>query len=293
MRPEDLIAMLTQGLDPEIAAKVTAQIQSDAVKTKLAGYKAQSEFDAIVAERQRLQAELDGDAATGKLSARATRDWYEKHSAQVIANDTAIKEFEKKHGTGTFAKLAAGEFQVPAASAETGTLTAEQVKAMVDAQIAAGVKPAVAKEDVARIVNETIQAAYAPKWSELLEGTGNIVQKHMFAGRKNPIDFKEVSKIASEKNKTLDEAYDIWDAPERQKVETAARQAEIDAAVKAERQKWDDERVKENAGRMFPAGADATPGNLTRRADSEKYDPNALARELAGVWTTAGETKVQ
>ncbi len=288
MRPEDLIAMLTQGLDPDIAAKVTAQIQSDAVKTKLAGYKAQSEFDAIITERQKLQAELDGDAAAGKLSARATKDWYEKNSAAVIANDKAIKAFEDKHGAGTFAKLAAGEFQLPAAPGtdQTAALTQEQIKAMVDAQIALGVKPAVAKEDVARIVNETIQTAYAPKWSELIEGNGNVMQKHFFAGRKTPIDFKAVAQIASTKNKTIEEAYDEWDAPERQKVEAATRQAEIDTAVKAERQKWDDERVKENATKMFPAGADASPGSLFK-APAKDFDMNQLradmAKDLAGA----------
>ncbi len=288
MRPEDLIAMLTQGLDPDIAAKVTAQIQSDVVKTKLAGYKAQSEFDAIMTDRQKLQAELDGDAAAGKLSARATREWYEKNSAAVIANDKAIKAFEDKHGTGTFAKLAAGEFTIPAAPGtdQTAALTQEQITAMVDARITAGVKPAVAKEDVARIVNETIQGTYATQWSSLLEGTGNIVQKHMFAKREKPIDFKELSKIAGEKNIPLEAAYDVWDAPERQKVEAAQRSQEIADAVKAERQKWDDERVKENATKMFPAGADASPGSLFKTAPKE-FDMNQLradmAKDLAGA----------
>lgn len=281
MRPEDLIAMLTQGLDPDIAAKVTAQIQSDAVKTKLAGYKAQSEFDAIMTERQKLQAELDGDAAAGKLSARATREWYEKNSAAVIANDKAIKAFEDKHGAGTFAKLAAGEFTIPAAPGtdQTAALTQEQITAMVDARIKAGAAPAVAEADIQRLVDDRIQKQYAPKWSELLEGTLAISQKHMFAGRKNVIDPKELSKIANEKNISLEAAYDIWDAPERQKVEAANRQAEIDAAIKAERVKWDDERVKENATKMFPAGADASPGSLFKTAPKD-FDPNELRRQM-------------
>jgi len=273
--------MLTQGLDPDIAAKVTAQIQSDAVKTKLAGYKAQSEFDAIMTERQKLQAELDGDAAAGKLSARATREWYEKNSAAVIANDKAIKAFEDKHGAGTFAKLAAGEFTIPAAPGtdQTAALTQEQITAMVDARIKAGAAPAVAEADIQRLVDDRIQKQYAPKWSELLEGTLAISQKHMFAGRKNVIDPKELSKIANEKNISLEAAYDIWDAPERQKVEAANRQAEIDAAIKAERVKWDDERVKENATKMFPAGADASPGSLFKTAPKD-FDPNELRRQM-------------
>ena len=176
MNPDDLIALLTQGLDPAVAAQVTAQIRSDGVKAKLAGYKAQAEFDTIMTDRQKLQQELDGDPTAGKLSARATREWYEKNSAAVIANDKAIKAFEEKHGAGTFAKLASGEFTVPSGDASTA-LTQDQVQALVDARIAAGVKPSVAKDDVARIVNETIQGTYAAQWSSLLEGTGNIVQK--------------------------------------------------------------------------------------------------------------------
>jgi hypothetical protein len=146
------------------------------------------------------------------------------------------------------------------------------------AQTAAGLTA----DEVQRLVDRGIQERYAPRWSELLEGTGNLVQKHMFAGRKTPIDFKTVSKLAQEKYQgNLEMAYDEWDKPEREKTEVAARESEIKRRV-------DEELQKRGASANFPAGADLTPGTLSSRtkAETEKFDKTALVRDLAQGWNT-------
>ncbi len=267
-----LTEWLTEGLDPAEAAVVKKAIERDTVKTKAAGYKAQAEFDTIIAERTALQEELEGNAAEKKVGSREYRKWYEKNAAAAIENDAKIREFDTKHGAGSFAKALAGE--LPAGPVVAGQPISEaQVQALIDSKIAAGVKPAVAEAEIQRMVDARIQGAYAPKWSELLTDTGNIVQKHMFAKRSAPIDFKKVSEIAQSKNIPLEAAYDEWDKPERDKATTAATEAEIDRRV--------NEAILKRGAAEVPAGADATPGALSAaKAPTDKFDRGALLREM-------------
>lgn len=279
MDVNELLGWLTDGLDDAEKAVVTKAVQRDAVKTKAAGLKAEAEFNKIVSERVALQQELEGDQAAGKVGTRAYRKWYEDNGNAAVENDKKIREFDAKHGAGSFAKALAGE--LPGGGQNTGAgLTEAQIQAMVDARIAAGAKPAVAEADIQRMVDSRIQGAYAPKWSELLEGTGSIVQKHMYAGRKTPIDFKKLSEIASTKNVPLEAAYDEWDKPERERIAKEDTEKEITRRV--------DEEIQKRGNRTeFPAGADATPGALSVHKDADKFDKNAFARDLASGWNTA------
>lgn len=291
MDVNEFLGWLTDGLDDNEKAVVTKAVQRDVVKAKAAGLKAQSEFDAIITERQKLQAELDGDQAAGKLGTRAYREWYEKNFPSIIANDKAIKDFETKHGTGSFAKAAAGELPTVTPPVTSGVpITEAQIQALIDARVAAGASPKMAEADIQRMVDARIQGAYAPKWSDLLTDTGTIVQKHMYAKRTNLIDFKKVSSLATEKNISIEAAYDEWDKPERDKMDAEARANEIKAAVATERTKWDEERKQQNATNMFPGGADATPSALSVHKGAEGFDKNSMIRDLARGWNSAGGT---
>ena len=142
------------------------------------------------------------------------------------------------------------------------------------------------EEEIQALVDQRIQQQYSPRWSELLMSTGSLVQRHMLAGRKNPIDFAHVSKVAAEKyNGNLDQAYDEWDKPEKDKELKAAEDARVDQRVK-------DELAKRGASANFPAAADFTPSAMSTRtkAEQDKYDPQALKNELARGWAEGSAT---
>ncbi len=285
MEISELLAWATSGLDEAEAAVVRKALEREAVKAQVSELKAKKDYDVVAAkaaEVDALQQELDAVDPQG--NPKGYRAWYKKHGDAVVAQAQSIKAFEDKHGAGTFEKFTKGEFTIPAAAAAVVpgvAMTEAQIQALVDARVAAGAKPATAEADIQRMVDSRIQTAYAPKWSELLEGTGNIVQRHMFAGRKNPIDFKKLSEIASAKNVPLEAAYDEWDKPERDKVTAAATETEITRRVNEEIQ-------KRGAATQFPAGADGTPGALSAHRGTEKFDASALRRDLAASWNSAG-----
>lgn len=244
----DLIAMVTEGLPAEEAAKVKAAIERDSVKSKVVTLKAQGEYAALVQKEQELQAALDG--GPNKPGAKAYQEWYEKNFAQVQALQVERDAYVKKHGP-----LEGGTPPNPNPATPPTTYTEADIQRMVDARI---------------------QGTYAPKWSELLTGTGSIVQRHMFAGRKAPIDFKAISDLAPKYGGNLEQAYDEWDKPERDKVQAADTEKEIERRVK-------DEVAKRSVQQQFPGGADYTPAPLSSRtkADIDKFDPAAMKRDLA------------
>jgi hypothetical protein len=138
------------------------------------------------------------------------------------------------------------------------------------------------KDDIARLVDERIQGGYADRWSNLLTGMGGVVQKHMFAGRKSPIDMKKLSELAQSNGGDLDRAYDEYDKPER---EAAAKIAQ-DKLVE---QRVNDELMKRGAHTGYPAGADMTPGILSRDRDSSKFDRAAMERDLVNTFISGEE----
>ncbi len=268
----EIIAWATEGLDATEAAVVRKAMEREAVKTKAAGLRAQAEFDTLMAERTALQEELDGNPDAKKVGSREYQKWYAKNGEVAVENDKKLRDFDEKHGAGAFAKALAGELPVVNAAAAGTPLSEVQVQALVDARLAANKPPAEA--DIQRMVDARIQGAYAPKWSELLTDTGTIVQKHMYAKRTAPIDFKKLSEIAQAKNVPLEAAYDEWDKPERDKATAAATEAEIDRRV--------NEAIQKRGATEVPAGADATPGALSaHKISGEKtFDRAALLRDM-------------
>lgn len=247
MQIDTLIAMLTEGLPADQAAIVKAAIERDATKAKVTTIKAQDEYTTLEQRSTQLQAELDG--GPDKPGAKAYQQWYNENYAKVQQLQADYAKYEAKFG-----KLDASEATPnPANPAATYT-----------------------KEDVQRMVDERIQTQYSPKWSELLTGTGSIVQKHMMAGRKVPIDFQKLSELAPKYGGNLEQAYEEWDKPEREKVETASKEAEITRRVNEELQ-------KRGTSASFPAAADFGPSSLSLRskADTEKFDPVAMKNDLA------------
>ena len=265
MEINDLITMLTDGLDPAEAAVVRKAIERDAVKAKATTLKQQSEYDAINTRLVAMQQEMDDQGQPGQAGYRAGAktyaNWYQQNYPKIQRLQEDFAKYQAKYGT-----LEAPT--TPQTPPPTGG------KQFTDAEIQA-------------LVDQRIQQQYSPRWSELLMSTGGLVQRHMLAGRKNPIDFAHVSKVAAEKyNGSLDQAYDEWDKPEKDKELKAAEDARVEQRVT-------DELAKRGASANFPPGADFTPGALSNhtKAEVDKYDPEAfkreLARDLAGMQSAA------
>ena len=263
MDVQELTNWLTDGLPADQAAIVKAAVERDAVKTKVATVKQASEYAELQTRATSLQQELDDQGTPGqsgyKPGSRAYKKWYDENYAKVqqLAADKAAYEakYGKLDGTGV-------PTHTPQSTVTGKTLTAEEVQ---------------------QLVNTQIQQNYAPKWSELLMSTGSLVQRHMLAGRKNPIDFAVVSDLAAKKyNNNLDLAYDEWDKPERDKETKVATDKEVDRRVQEELQ-------KRNATHQFPAAADFTPSALSSRpkADVDKFDAPTLKQQLAAEWSKA------
>jgi hypothetical protein len=260
---KQLESWLTEGLTDDQAAIVRSAINRDTVKSKAASLKEQSEFATIEAQRQALQFELDGDPAKNMPGSRAYRDWYAKNHAAIQANSNAIEAYDKKYGQGAFSQMISTLDSNPQSHATTTGLS---------------------KDDVLRLIQQQFYESQAPDIANVLKTTGRLVQKHMYAKRTNPIDFDALDRMMLDSNKagrpmTIEQAYDEWDKPEREKVEASNREAEIDKRVKEELQ-------KRGASTQFPSGADMTPSSLSARSksDLEKFDKNAMHRSLMDAW---------
>jgi hypothetical protein len=258
MEVNDLITMLTDGLDPAEAAVVRKAIERDSAKTRVATLKGQSEYAALEQRSTQLQQELEDQGRPGdagyRPGAKSYQQWYTENLPRIQKLQTDIAEYQKRHGA----------LDNPNPNPNTNPNTGRQY---TEAEIQA-------------MVDSRIQQQYSPRWSDILLSTGNLVQKHMLAGRKNPIDFGSLSKTAAEKyNGNLDLAYEEWDKPEREKVAKAAEESRVEQRVK-------EELAKRGASANFPAAADFTPGALSQhtKAEQEGFDPAALKRDLAKTW---------
>ena len=252
-----LIAMLTEGLDPAEAAIVRKSVERDAVKVKVTTIKDASEYQTVSDRAAQLQQELEG--GPDKPGAKAYAKWYADHYQEIVQLHQDNERLKAATGqpTGT---------PNPAVNPGTGRVyTPEEIKALV-------------REEASSV----IQGTYAPRWSELLTSAATITQKHLYAGRKTPIDMPKLSKLAAEKYAgNLEQAYEEYDAPERTIEAKASTEKEIDRRVKEELQ-------KRGASANFPAGADFTPGNMSMKpkADLEKFDRTALMQKLANTYVS-------
>lgn len=244
MTAKETVAYLVEvaGLD-EATAK--ALVENEKVQKRAADLVQKKEYEDL--ERKAAALELSYNGTKDKPGALSYQQWYEKNFQAIQDLQTQVTKYRERYGD-LEAAPPADDKKKPAAQSFTA-------------------------EDVQKIVNETIQSNYAPRWSDLLTGTGEIVQKHMFAGRKTPIDFKKLSEIAQTKGGDLNAAYDEYDRPEREAAAKAATEAEIKRRV-------DEEVQKRQTANFFPAGADATPSNtispLSRVKSEQKYDRNKV-----------------
>lgn len=254
-----LITALTEGLPAEQAAIVKAAIERDQVKTKAGGWKQESDVADLQARSQALQAELEGDAANGKLGAREYQKWYTENSPAIAKLNKDIAAYKAKHGE---LDAAPGNPNPPTPGTPAAGLSAL---------------------DIQREVDKRINEQYAPKWGSLLTGVGSVVQKHMLSGRKTEIDFKKLEELAAARGGDLMLAYDEYDRPERESTAKAATEAEIERRVKEEIQ-------KRGASSSFPGGADMTPGSLTHR-DSSNFSRSSMMNDLVKTFQS-GELPV-
>lgn len=255
---QELISMLTDGLDADQAKIVKAAIERDSVKTKTASLRQQKEFDAIEAKRAELEAELVGDGQN-KVGAREYAKWVEANRAEIARLAKAETDYKAKYGA------------LDGANPNPANPNPNPEKPIIPAGLS--------REDIDKAIDARIRDGYAPRWSSLLTGTGSIVQKHMYAGRKTPIDFKKIEEIAGKYNGDLEQAYDEYDKPEREKELAAKTEGEIKRRVSEELQ-------KRGAQANFPAGADVTPGVLSERVNDGKFDKAAMRRDLLNTYVT-------
>lgn len=254
---QELITWATEGLTEEQAKPVREALSRESVKSKAGGLRAQKELDDLQARETALRGELEGDGPQ-KPGAKAYKEWYDKNYAAVVKLQADQAKYVEKYGSLESPKTSETQ---PLGSA----MTKEEIERLVDQR-----------------ANAHIQGTYAPQWSSLLTSTGSIVQKHMFAGRKAPIDFTKLSEIASKYNGNLDQAYDEYDKPEREKEAKAAGEKEIERRVSEELQ-------KRGASQHFPG--DTTPGVMSAGRDTKSFDKAALTRSLVQTAQTGDYPK--
>jgi hypothetical protein len=252
--------------DPNLTADqkavISAAFNQEGIKTKVATLREQSEFATIESQRQQLQAELEGTG--GKPGSRAYQQWYAENAGVVHANAQAIKAYDKKHGADAFAKMAA--------ALEAGTDTTIPTT-----------PTAMSKDDILRIVRED-QSPFVDRVATVVKSAAKLVQRHLYAGRKTEIDFEKLDQMMLEAQKagrsmSVEDAYNEWDKPEREKATKAAEDARVEQRVT-------DELKKRGASANFPSGADMTPSALSLRpkAETDKFDRAAMTRSLQEAW---------
>jgi hypothetical protein len=223
------------GLDTETAKLVMAQAKAE----KAEALKQAGEFEALSQRATALEAELVAD---GKTGARNYKAWYDSNYPKIQKLQADFVKYQERYGS-----LEAPTTVPNTTTTDTRTFTTDDIKAAA---------------------NELIQQQYAPQWSNLLKGSGKIIEKHLRAQRKNEIDWDKLSEIAATKGGDLTAAYDEWDKPERDKYDATAREAEIQRRV-------NDEMKKRNTQTFFPGNAEPSSGlsPLSKDRDSApKYD---------------------
>ncbi len=246
MTAQELFTYLTHdaGLDDATAQAMVKAAANEKIAARAASLKNQTEYESLAGRAAALEASLNG--AGGKPGAKQYQDWYEKNFGAIQKLQADVALYQERFGTLEAPK------PTPAAAATGSTFT---------------------KEEVQKIVNETIQGGYAGRWSDLLTSSGTILEKHIRSGRKSNLDWKKLSEIAEAKGGDLVAAYDEWDKPEADKAAKDAEEKRIEARVK-------EELAKRQTSAFFPAGADASPSStsvgITRGAKDKSYDRNKV-----------------
>jgi len=244
MNAQELFTYLTDGagLDDATAKAIMAAAANEKVAAKAGTLKQQKDLDDLNARLAQVQEAYEGKG--GAWGAKQYQQWVAENHAAIIKLQNDVARYQERYGA-----LDGAAPGTPAPKPGVGPMS---------------------NEDVQKLIHETIQNTYANRWSDLLTTSGTLIERHMRAGRKTPIDWKKVGELATAKGGDLNLAYDEWDKPE------------ADAARQAETQKEVDRRVKEELAKRatqgaFPAGADGTPSStstlgITRAAGEHKYD---------------------
>jgi hypothetical protein len=241
------------GLDEETAKIVMKAADNQKVQERAAALKAQSEYDAIVAQKNAL------DASYAK--AKTYEDWYAKNGERVNALQNAYARYVERFGE-LDATHQAQQTQQPQAK----QFTQEDIDKMVEAK-----------------ANAVIQQNYGPRWSQLLKGSGRIIEQHLRAKRESLIDWDKIGELAEKKGGDIVAAYDEYDAPERQKYEAKQREDEISRRVKEELQ-------KRGAQQYFPGSPDSNTPSPLARAKDDKFDKYKLENSLVDTFLKGGDS---
>lgn len=257
MTAQELFSYLTQdaGLDDATAQAIMKAASNEKVASKASTLKQQREYDEIANRAADLEAKYKG--TTDKPGAVAYQEWYNKNFAAIQDLQAKAAKYEERYGPLENPK------ETPAVSNQ----------------------PVFDESKIAALVDARIQGTYGTQWSNLLKGSGKMIEKHVRSGRKNEIDWDKIGEIAAKKGGDMIAAYDEWDAPEREKATKAAQDAEIERRV-AERIA---EEQKKRTADFFPAGADASSSSgglgLRKREDKAAYNRSAVVEAaVTGVY---------
>jgi hypothetical protein len=227
------------GYDEATAKVLKTAFENEKVTTKLSGLKQQTEFDAIQARANQLEQSY--------ARAKNYEDWYQKNHEAITGLEQRVLRYQERFGDLDAA---------PGASAGAG------------AGAGAGAAKTFTEEDIQKFVDARIQTQYGPQWSNLLKGSGRLIEKHLRAGRKTEIDWDKVAELAAARGGDLVAAYDEWDKPEREAAAKLETDKEVERRVKLELEK----RLVDQTRRNFPGGADATPSDspLAKRSTTDE-----------------------
>jgi len=252
MEINELISMLTEGLEPDQAKIVRDAVSRDSVKAKASSLKQAKEYETLQAQYAAAQAELEGDAAQGKLGTKAYKDWYDKNYPEIQKVQQRIAAYQEKYGTLEAPKVE-----------ETKPTTPKNLS----------------DEDIQRIVDSRFQATFAPNVAGVVKNLMKTFDQHRLSGRKTAFDVDAIEKLMAEKGLPIEKAYEEWDKPEREKEAKAAQDKEVERRVQEALQ-------KRGVVEHFPAGADATPGALSssKAADAAKFDKAAMEADLINTY---------
>lgn len=245
MTAKELFDYLIQdaGLDEATAAVIAKVAGNEKVAAKAGSLKQQSDLDALNQRLTVLHTAYEGEK--DKPGAKSYVEWYNQNFPKIQKLQADFLRYQERYGALD------GDPANPNPSPAPKALTAD---------------------DVARIVSESIQK-FTPNLSNTIVGQGVILERHLRAQRKSPIDWTKVTELAAAKNGDLVAAYEEWDRPEAEAAAKSATDKEVDRRVK-------EELAKRSTAQFFPAGADATPSStispLGREAGERKYDRNKV-----------------